>query len=138
MTLPACDEVADGAGGVFDGGVLVDAVLVEEVDGVGLEALEGGFDDLLDVVGLAVGGGPFVVVCGVGLEAELGGDDDVLAEGSKGFADDLFVEVGAVDFGGVEEGDAAFDGERMSCDGGGFFDGGAEAEAEAHAAEAEG
>ncbi len=137
LDLACGDEVFDGPGGVFDGGVGVDAVLVVEVDDVGLEALEGGFDDLLDVFGLAVGGGPLAVVVGVGLKAELGGDDDIFAEGREGFADDFFIDVGAVDFGGVEEGDAALDSGADELDGFRFFRGGAEAEAQTHAAEAE-
>ena len=75
--------------------------------------------------------------CWVGLKAELGGDDDVFAEGRESFADDFFVDVGAVDFGGVEEGDAALNGGADELDGFGFFRGRAEAEAQAHAAEAE-
>jgi hypothetical protein len=50
------------------------------------------------------------VAVGVDVEAELGGDDDLVADGREGFADELFVDEGAVDFGGVEEGDAAVDG----------------------------
>jgi hypothetical protein len=52
--LAGGDEVFDGSGDVFDGDVGVDAVLVEEVDGVDVEALERGVGDLADVVGLAV------------------------------------------------------------------------------------
>ena len=46
----------------------------------------------------------------IDFEPELGGDHHLLAEGSEGFADEFFVREWAVDFGGVEEGDAAFDG----------------------------
>jgi hypothetical protein len=48
---------------------------------------------------------------GVGIEfkTELGGDGHAIAEGSEGFPDELFVGERAVDFGGVEEGDAALD-----------------------------
>jgi hypothetical protein len=46
-------------------------------------------------------------------EAELGGDDDRVAERRQRFPDDLFVD-GAIGFGGIEEGDAALDGARMS------------------------
>ncbi len=60
--LACLNQFLDGAGGVFDGSVGVDAMLIEEVDGVGLQALERAFDDLLDVVGAAVGSGPFAAV----------------------------------------------------------------------------
>jgi hypothetical protein len=54
--LAGVDEVFDGSGDVFDGDVGVDAVLVEEVDVVEVEALEGLVGDLLDVVGVGVEG----------------------------------------------------------------------------------
>ena len=92
---------------------------------------------MLDVVGAAIGRSPFAVVIEIGLKAELGGNDDVFAEGSKSIADDFFVDVRAIEFGGVEEGDAALYGGADKLDGFGLFRGGAEAEAEAHAAEAE-
>ena len=44
--LACCDQVLHGAGDVFDGHVGVDAVLIEEIDGVDLQALERGFGDL--------------------------------------------------------------------------------------------
>ena len=44
------------------------------------------------------------------LEPELGGDDHLLAEGSERLAHQLLVRERAVDLGGVEERDAAFDG----------------------------
>ncbi len=44
------------------------------------------------------------------VEPEFGGDDDLFAEGSEGFAHEFFVRERAVDFGGIEEGDAAFHG----------------------------
>ena len=51
---------------------------------------------------------------GLELEPELGGDHHLLAEGSEGFAHEFFVRERAIDFGGVEERDAAFDGRRIS------------------------
>jgi hypothetical protein len=75
---------------------------------------------------------------GVAVEAELGGDDDLVADGREGFADEELVGEGAVDFGGVEEGDAAVDGLVEEVDHGGLVFGGSVGEAHAHAAEAEG
>lgn len=43
-------------------------------------------------------------------ESELGGDRHLLTEGSKGFAHELLIRERTVYFGGVEEGDAPFDG----------------------------
>ena len=50
LDLALLDEFLDRAGDVFDGHVGVDAVLVEEVDGVDVEALERGFGDLADAL----------------------------------------------------------------------------------------
>ena len=44
------------------------------------------------------------------IEAELGGDNDPVADGLKGFAHDLFVLVGSVDFSCIEECDSALEG----------------------------
>ena len=44
------------------------------------------------------------------VEAELGGDDHLLAERSESFAHEFLVDERAVDLGGIEKGDAAFDG----------------------------
>ena len=46
---------------------------------------------------------------GIDAEAEFGGDDHLVAERREGLADHFLVGEGAVDFGGVEEGDAALD-----------------------------
>ena len=132
------DEVPDGSGYVFNGHFGVDAVLVEEIDAVGLEALEGLFADLLDVLGFAVEGLGAGLAAGDAVEAELGGDNDLVAVRREGFADEDFVGEGAVDFGGVEEGDAEVDGFVHEVDHFGFVVDGAVAEAHAHAAEAEG
>ena len=53
--LAGGDEVADGAGDVFDGDVRVDAVLVEEVDVVGAQPAQRVVGDLSDAFGPAVG-----------------------------------------------------------------------------------
>jgi hypothetical protein len=115
--LACLNEVFDGSGDLFDGSVLVDAVLVKEVDGVGLQTLERAFDDLLDMVGTAIECSPLSVIVGIGLKTEFCGDDDFFAEWSEGFADDLFVNVGAVDFGGVKESDAALNSAADELDG---------------------
>ena len=78
------------------------------------------------------------LLAGVAVESEFGGDDHFVAEGSEGFADEFLVGEGAVDFGGVEEGDALFDGGADDGDHLLLVPGGAVAKAHAHAAEAEG
>jgi hypothetical protein len=100
LYLACLDQVFYGTGGLFDGSVGVDAMLVEQVDSVGLQTFERGFDNLLDVIGTAVGRGPLPVIVWIGLKTELGSDYDFFAEWSESFADDFFIDIGAVDFGG--------------------------------------
>ena len=89
----------------------IDAVLIEEIDDIGPEALERGFGDLPDALGLAVES--YILACAssvIDVESELGGDDDLVAERSERLADEFLVGERAIDLGGVEEGDAALDG----------------------------
>jgi hypothetical protein len=50
LRLALLDQVFHGACDVFDRHVRVNTVLVEQIDDIGLESLEGGFGDFLDVV----------------------------------------------------------------------------------------
>jgi hypothetical protein len=79
-------------------------VLVQQVDGVGPQATQRAVDGGADVLRSA--GDPGLVAALVEGEPELGGDDDVLANGLQCLTDQLFVVEGAVDLGGVEQGDA--------------------------------
>ena len=54
LTLPCLNQVLHRSRHVFDRHVRVDAVLIEQVDGVDLEPLERGLGDLLDVLRPAV------------------------------------------------------------------------------------
>ena len=78
------------------------------------------------------------LLAGVTIESELGGDDHFAAERSEGFADEFLVGERAIDFGGVEERDALFDGRADEGDHLLFIPGGAIAEAHAHAARGRG
>ena len=77
-------------------------MLVVEIDTVGPEALQRFLDDPPDALRPAV-----QPVRAVDLEAELGGDGDLVADGRKGLADQFLIDVGTVDFRGVEERDAS-------------------------------
>jgi hypothetical protein len=83
----------------------IDTVLVEQIDSVGAESLERSLGDLLDVLRPAVEARE-----GGEVEAELRGDHHLIPEGSKRFANEFLIGERAVDLGGVEEGDPAFEG----------------------------
>ena len=95
----------------------IDAVLVKEIDDAGLEALQRAFNNLLDMVGAAVGCCPFAAAVRVGFKAELGGDDDLIAERRESLTDEFLIDVWAVDFGRIEESDAAFNSGSNEVDG---------------------
>ena len=59
--LAGLHQVGHGADGVLDRHVRIDAVLIQQVDVVGAEALQGRLDDFLDVLGPAVGAGGLAV-----------------------------------------------------------------------------
>src|ERR1700712_1975665 len=107
LHLACLDEVLYGTGSFLNGSVGINTVLIEEVDGVGLQALERPFHDLLDVVGAAIRRCPLPIISRGWLKAELRRNDHVFAEGSEGFTDYFLIDVGAVHFGGIKEGNAA-------------------------------
>jgi hypothetical protein len=85
-------------------------VLIEEIDGIDLESLQGPFSDLLDVLGPTIQAHPPRSAVGVEFKPELGGDHHLAVERGEGFAHELLVVERAVDFGGIEERDAIFNG----------------------------
>ncbi len=107
LDLALGDQVLDGTGDVFDRHGAIDAMLVEQVDAVGLQALERSLRHRLDALGTAVGAAPARARLQVDVEAELGGDDDLIADRLESFADQLLVRERTVGLGGVEECDAA-------------------------------
>ena len=109
LHLAFANQLLDRAGDIFDRHVGVDAVLIEQIDGVDLQSLERRLGHLPDVLGTAVEA-PLLSVLRIDVESEFGGDHHLTAERGQRFADELFVGERAVDFGGVEERDAAFDG----------------------------
>src|SRR6266571_6673259 len=110
LDLAFADELLHGTGDVLDRHIGVDAVLVEEVDALGLEALQHPLGGFLDVLRTAVQPGMALPRLRVDVPAELRGDHHLLPERGQGFADELLVAERPVGFGGVEEGDATLDG----------------------------
>ncbi len=137
LDLAGVDELLDGAGDVLDRRLRVDAVLVVQVDRVGAEAAQRPVHSTADGVGSAGQAGLGALL--VEGEPELRGDDHLLAERAQGVADELLVDVRAVDLGGVEQGDAPLDGAAEDGDHLVAVAGiGAEALAHSHAAEPDG
>src|SRR5690348_5423274 len=75
---------------------------------------------------------------GVDVEAELGGDGDLAAIRLERLADDVLIRERPVDLRGVEEGHTSFRSGTNQCDGLRAVDGGAEPEAQPHAADPDG
>src|SRR5208283_5910840 len=95
------------SGHVFDGHVRVNAMLIEQINRLDLEPLERSLNHTLDARRFA---GYTALLAGVAIESELGGDDHLATERREGFADEFLVRERAIDFGGIEERDAEFDG----------------------------
>src|SRR6266498_2544848 len=66
--------------------------------------------DVIDALPDALGTAVLHLLSVLDFDAELGGDHHLCAQGRQRLAHELFVGVGTVDFGGIEECDAAFDG----------------------------
>src|SRR5947209_11826819 len=105
LDLALLNQLLHRARHVLNRHLRVNAVLIEQINRLDLEPPERAFDGLLDVLRLAV---EAVRLCGE-IEPELGGDYYLVAEGCECLAHEFFVRERAVNFGGVEEGDAALD-----------------------------
>src|SRR5208282_4289212 len=103
-------QILYGTRHVFDGDLRVDPMLIEEIEGIDLEALERGVGNALDLLGAAIWTNKARTSIRLQLKAKLGGDRHFAAEGRKAFAEEFFVGVRTIDFGGVEESDTAIDG----------------------------
>ena len=107
------DQISDRARDLRDRHVGIDAVLIEEIDSIGLEPFQRRVGDRADVRRSAVQ--PRLLAL-FELESKLRRDDDPIADGRERFADELFVGERPVRFGRIEERDAAVDGCTNDCD----------------------
>lgn len=105
LHLAGLDQFFDRPSHLFDRHVRINAMLVEQVDDIGLQAPERPFDRFLDVLRSAVE--DLLLVVGAESETELGGDDDALSKRRQRLADNLLVQVRSIDFRCVEEAHAA-------------------------------
>src|SRR5262245_31289438 len=109
--LPLLNQLLHSSGDLFDWHVQVNAVLIEQVDGLHLESLERAVDSLLDVRWPAVqawrNSFSAVIQIRIEIEPEFRGDHNVLAERGERFADEFFICERAVNFRGIKERNAA-------------------------------
>ncbi len=109
LDLPFLDQFLDCPRHVFDGDVRVHAVLIEQINDIGLQPLQRGFRHLFDVFRSALQLTPPRFAASSRFEPELSGDHHLLTNGRKSFAHEFFIGKRAIHFGGIEEGDAMFD-----------------------------
>src|SRR6266849_10637214 len=134
--LALLDQFCQGANRLFNRRIGIDAMLVIEVDVLDAQPLQTSFAGLLHVVGLAADTAD-VGIARIADNSELCGQHDLVALALDRSSDELFVLVGPVDVGGIEEGDAEFEGAMNGRDRFGVIASGVELR-HAHAAEAEG
>ena len=115
LDLAFLNQLPDRARHVFDRHVWVHAMLVEQVDVVAPEPLERCLDNRFDVLWATVETPP-LTGNRVNIETELGCDHHLVAQGSKRFADQLFVGERAVDLGSIEESYATLHGRPNNGD----------------------
>ena len=109
------DEVLDRARDILDRHAGIDAVLVEQVDGVDPQPLQRALAGGADAFGPARHA---LVAPGIRIdvEAELGRDHHLVANRPQRLADQLLIGERPVDFSGVEEGHPALTGRRGAAD----------------------
>src|SRR6184192_3127144 len=101
------DQFLDRSRHVFDRHVRVDTVLIIEIQDVCPEPFQRTLNALFDALGPAV---LDLLPAGITSDPELGGDHHLSAYWRQRLPNELFVGVRTVNFGGIEECDAAFDG----------------------------
>ena len=74
FNLALLDEVLDDSGDVLDRHSRVNPMLVEQVDRIAAQALQGGLRDQLDMLGAAIHAASTFTRPGIDIEAEFGGE----------------------------------------------------------------
>ncbi len=110
LDLALLDQVLHCSSYIFDRHGRVDPVLIEQIDHIGLQALERGFGDRLDLFRPAVQSLPARASIWIEIEAELGDYDHLVTYRRKRLAQQLLVGEWAIDLSGIEKCDATFHG----------------------------
>src|SRR5579871_4005932 len=129
--LTFLDQVFDRTGDVLDGYLGVDAVLVEQIDPIGPEALEGSDGDLTDVLRATVQSFADASV----RETEFRRDHHLIANRCQRLSEQFLIDEGAIRFGSVEESHAPLDRATDQCNTLRLVDRRTEAIAQPHAAQ---
>ncbi len=104
--LAFSDQCLDRAGDILNRDIGVDAVLVEEINDIGLQTLQCLVGHRPDLFRPAVHAA--LATIGIEVETEFRSDHHLLAEGRERFSQKLLVLIRAIGLGRVEEGHAAF------------------------------
>jgi len=109
LHFPRRDQVLDRPRDILDRHVRVDAVLVEQVDGLDLQPRQHRVHDVTDVIRTAVEATATRPGLLIDVPAELRSNRHLVAHGCEGVADEHLVGERAVDLRGVEVSDTALD-----------------------------
>ena len=109
------NQILDRSGHIFNRYLRVNTMLIKQIDDIGLEPLEGFLGDLLDVLRPTIEARRANHL-GTKIEPEFGGNHHLFTEGGESFAHKLFIRERAVNFGGIEKGDASLEGRTNQCD----------------------
>jgi len=137
LNLALLNQFFYRAGNVLDGHGQINAMLIKEIDSVGPEPLKATVGNHLDVFRATIEANGFARDR-IDFPAKFCGDYNAVANRGQGFAHEFFVGKGSIDFGGIEECDAAIDGGPDQRDHFIFFTGRTIGETHTHAAQADG
>src|SRR6185369_16464485 len=105
--LALLNQISYRAGDFFDWHVRVDAMLIKEIDAVSLQSLQRRLRNFLHMLRPAISTNLLAALAES--KTELRCNYNFIAKGSDRLADHFFVRERPVSFGGIEEGDAAFE-----------------------------
>ena len=109
------NQLLDSARDVLNRDIGIDAMLIQHVDDVSLEAFKRSFYHFLDVFRPAVEASTALARPRIDVETELGGDHDLFAYGNEGFAHEFFICKWTISFGGIEQRDPRSTAARISA-----------------------
>src|SRR5579863_1446172 len=107
--LSLLNQIFDSACDILDRRVQIHAMLVEEVQRIHFETLQGCLCHVLDVLRAAIERSPPTSIFRVGPPAELGRNNYLAAERKESFTNEFLIRQRSINLCGVEEGNAMLD-----------------------------